>query len=86
MYTILMIIVILVGVISLAGTIMVGRKVDKTSREYEMEDDRTAAQLKRSHDYESRSLKVNLKVLTMIYLVTFILGIAALAVYILYFR
>ncbi|MCF6409397.1 hypothetical protein [Pseudalkalibacillus salsuginis] len=86
MYTILTIIVILIGVISLAGTIMVGRKVDKTSREYEMEADRTAAQLKRSHEYESRSLKVNLKVLTMIYLVTFILGIAALAVYILYFR
>ncbi|WP_408010482.1 hypothetical protein ACJROX_09340 [Pseudalkalibacillus sp. A8] len=86
MYTILTAIVILVGVISLVGTIMVGRKVDRTSKEYEMEADRTAAQLKRSHDYESRSLKVNLKVLTLIYVVTFILSLLALAVYILYFR
>ncbi|WP_221563463.1 hypothetical protein [Alkalihalobacillus sp. TS-13] len=82
MYTYLMIVVILVGVISLIGTIIVGKKVNKVSKDYEMEDDRTSAQLKRSHEYESQSLKVNLKVLTLIYVVTFILSIIALIAYI----
>ncbi|MGP4080818.1 hypothetical protein ACTWQL_12940 [Pseudalkalibacillus sp. R45] len=82
MYTYLMIVVILVGVVSLIGTIIVGKKVNKVSKDYEMEDDRTSAQLKRSHEYESHSLKVNLKVLTVIYVVTFILSIIALIAYI----
>ncbi|WP_261132192.1 hypothetical protein [Bacillus sp. Marseille-Q3570] len=82
MYTYLMIVVILVGVISLIGTIIVGKRVNKVSKDYEMEDDRTSAQLKRSHEYESQSLKVNLKVLTVIYVVTFLLSIIALIAYI----
>ncbi|MCF6136654.1 hypothetical protein [Pseudalkalibacillus berkeleyi] len=82
MYLYLTIIVVVVGIISLVGTLLIGKKVDKTTEEYKKEANRTEAQLKRSNEYETQSLKLNVKVLTLIYVFTFLFSIIALAVYI----
>ncbi|WP_257348567.1 hypothetical protein [Pseudalkalibacillus decolorationis] len=82
MYFYLTIAVIVVGLISLIGTILVGRKVDKEAKEYKLVKDKTQAELKRSQDYEKSSVKKNLRVLTIIYALTFLMSIIAVTYYI----
>ncbi|WLD94730.1 hypothetical protein [Alkalihalobacillus sp. AL-G] len=82
MYLYLTVAVIAVGVISLIGTVIVGKKVNKEAEEYKNAEDKTEAELKRSQDYEKSSLSKNLRVLTTIYVVTFILSIIAVGFYI----
>ncbi len=81
MYLYLTIIVITVGILSLVGTLVIGKKVDKEAEQYKQESNRTEAQLKRSNEYETKSVRLNIKVLTLIYAFTFLLTIIVMGLY-----
>lgn len=81
MYLYLTIIVIAVGILSLIGTLVIGKKVDKEAEQYKQESNRTEAQLKRSNEYETKSVRLNIKVLTLIYAFTFLFTIIVMGLY-----
>ncbi|WP_349410083.1 hypothetical protein [Pseudalkalibacillus sp. SCS-8] len=81
MYLYLTIVVVVIGILSLIGTLLVGRKVNRTVEEYKKLENRTEEELKRSHEYETKSVRLNVKVLTLIYGFTFLITIIALALY-----
>ncbi|MGM7700688.1 hypothetical protein ACSVDE_03120 [Pseudalkalibacillus sp. Hm43] len=81
MYLYLTIIVVAVGILSLVGTLVIGRKVDKEAEQYKRESNRTEAQLKRSNEYETKSVRLNIKVLTLIYAFTFLFTIIVMGLY-----
>ncbi|WP_085524252.1 hypothetical protein [Tuberibacillus sp. Marseille-P3662] len=81
MYIFLIVLAILVCVVGLVGTIFVGKEVNQTIEKYDEEGDTHQDEQQRSWDYETRSLK-NVKVLSMIYGVTFLGAIIALIIFI----
>ncbi|QDP39028.1 hypothetical protein [Radiobacillus deserti] len=78
----LIIILIILFILTLGGTLYVVRQEDQKLKQYEREGDSAEAQLKRSREYESSSLKSNVPILTIIYGVTFLLAILAIVLYI----
>lgn len=67
---------ILVSILALIGTLLVGKDISSQLKDYEEKEDDFKNELKRSNEYESSSLRVNIKSLSWIYvglaLVTFL--------------
>ncbi|MBM7551819.1 hypothetical protein [Thalassobacillus pellis] len=80
MYPILIGVILLVSLIALVGTLYVGKDINKTIQKYEEQGDTAAAELERSRNYEKAS---NLKALSIIYIVTFIITTILVAIFIL---
>lgn len=76
MYTFLIIAVILVFIIALVGTLLVGKEVSTKQKQYEVAGDSLKEEIARSHEYETKSLKTNIKSLTWIYIGLTVLVIA----------
>ncbi|MBO0993043.1 hypothetical protein [Bacillus sp. SD088] len=76
MYTFLIIAVIVVFIIALVGTLLVGKEVSTKQKQYEVEGDSLKEEIARSHEYETKSLKTNIKSLTWIYIGLTVLVIA----------
>lgn len=83
MLTYIIIIVVAISLIALFGTLYVGKQVNKTLDKYEQEGDSPQDQMDRSHQYESSTLKKNVPILTLIYVIAFIISIAAVLIYLL---
>lgn len=75
------IIVTIICLLALFGTMYVGKQVNQTIDKYEQEGDSLKDQLKRSHEYEQSTLKKNVPILTLIYVVAFLASIVAVAIY-----
>ncbi|GIN70392.1 hypothetical protein J14TS2_08670 [Bacillus sp. J14TS2] len=75
-YTFLIIAVIVVFIIALVGTLLVGKEVSTKQKQYEVEGDSLKEEIARSHEYETKSLKTNIKSLTWIYIGLTVLVIA----------
>lgn len=65
----------------LFGTMFAFRQEEKKMRRYEEEGDTIEDELRRSHEYETASLKSNVPLLSSIYIVTFVAAIVAFIVY-----
>ncbi|WP_280516945.1 hypothetical protein [Lederbergia sp. NSJ-179] len=76
MYALMIIAAILICIIALIGTLLVGKEVSTKQEQYEMEGDSLKEEIARSHEYESASLKTNIKSLTWIYIFLAILVLA----------
>ncbi|GIN57752.1 hypothetical protein [Lederbergia ruris] len=76
MYVFMIIAVILVCVVALIGTLLVGKEVSTKQKQYEVEGDSLKDEIARSHEYETKSLKTNVKSLTWIYIGLTVLVVA----------
>jgi len=56
-------------IVALVGTLLVGKDVSSKLKQYEAEGDTLENEIARSHDYETSSLRVNIKSLSWIYVV-----------------
>ncbi|MBS4177040.1 hypothetical protein [Lederbergia citrea] len=54
-------------IVALVGTLLVGKDINSKMQQYEAEGDTLENELARSHEYESSSLRVNIKSLSWIY-------------------
>lgn len=77
----LIIFLVILSVVALVGTIFVGMQETKRIKKYEAEGDTPEQQLKRSVEYESSSLKSNVPILAIIYIVAILLSIVGLIIY-----
>ncbi|MFC4617688.1 hypothetical protein ACFO4N_02970 [Camelliibacillus cellulosilyticus] len=84
MTTFVIIIVVLIGVASLVGTLYAGRQVNQTIDKMEQATPEEQESLAKANYYKSH--RSNFKLLTMIYLVLFVIAIIAFAVYLLAFK
>lgn len=55
------------SIAALVGTLLVGKDISNKLKQYETEGDTLDNELARSHEYETSSLKVNIKSLSWIY-------------------
>ncbi|WP_226038267.1 hypothetical protein [Aquibacillus saliphilus] len=76
----LIIFLIVLLIITIGGTLLVGLQESKTLKKHK-EEDTAESQLERSLNYESSSLKSNLPILGIIYLVTFLAATAGIIIY-----
>lgn len=72
----------LLFVLTLVGTILIGKTENDKLKAYEQKGDTPKDELKRSWEYESSSLKKNIPSLLIIYTVVIVGSIIALAIYI----
>ncbi len=80
MYVILSAAVIIIAIAALVITLFVGREVDSTIKTLENTKDKAEHEKLLKAGYFSNS-KTNIRVLTLIYAITFLLAIAALIIY-----
>lgn len=76
------ILLILLFAAALFGTIFAFKQEEKKMKKYEEEGDTIEDELRRSHEYETSSLKSNVPLLSTIYIVTIVAAIIAFIVYI----
>ncbi|WP_245799378.1 hypothetical protein [Virgibacillus siamensis] len=67
---------------ALFGTLFVFKQEEKKMKRYEEEGDTVEDQLRRSHEYETVSLKSNVSLQVAIYAVTIVLSLVVFAFYI----
>ncbi|WP_404452378.1 hypothetical protein LG329_18640 [Virgibacillus necropolis] len=67
---------------ALFGTIFAFKQEEKKMKKYEEEGDTIEDEIRRSHEYETASLKSNVPIMSAIYLVTIIVSIIVFLVYI----
>nr|WP_245251246.1 hypothetical protein [Virgibacillus litoralis] len=65
----------------MVGTLLVFKQEENKMKRYEEEGDTVEDQLRRSHEYESSSLKSNLPLQLIIYTVTIIISLVVFAIY-----
>ncbi|CAM4224373.1 hypothetical protein [Lederbergia lenta] len=58
---------VLVSILALVGTLLVGKDISSQLKDYEEKKDTAENELKRSHEYETSSMRVNIKSLSWIY-------------------
>ncbi|MFB4169556.1 hypothetical protein [Virgibacillus sp. JSM 102003] len=68
-------------IVALAGTLLVFKQEENKMKKYEEEGDSVEDQLRRSHEYESSSLKSNLPLQLIIYTVTIVISLVVFAIY-----
>ncbi|MEK3889681.1 hypothetical protein [Bacillus sp. FSL K6-3431] len=68
MTTFMIIAAVLVSIIALVGTLLVGKDISSQQKSYEEKEDTLESELARSHEYETSSIRVNIKSLTWIYI------------------
>ncbi|MFG6114012.1 hypothetical protein ACGTN9_02400 [Halobacillus sp. MO56] len=78
MFTIFIVIAIFLSIIALIATIYVGKDINKTISE--RENDTPEDELARSQEYEKAP---NLRALSIIYIITFVITIVLVAIFIL---
>ncbi|WP_188454609.1 hypothetical protein [Virgibacillus oceani] len=78
----LLILLIIIFIAALAGTIVAFKQEERKLKKYEEEGDSIEDQLRRSHEYETSSLKSNVPLLLIIYTITIVLSLIVFAVYI----
>lgn len=76
------ILLIFLFVAALLGTMFAFKQEENKMKKYETEGDTVEDELRRSHEYESSSLKSNIPLLSTIYIITFLAAIIVFAVYI----
>lgn len=81
MSTGLIIVFVVLFIAALGGTIFAFKQEEKKMKKYEEEGQTIEDELKRSIEYETKSLKSNVPNLTWIYSITFLLGIVTFIVY-----
>ncbi|MFZ3578718.1 hypothetical protein [Virgibacillus sp. DJP39] len=67
---------------ALFGTMFAFKQEEKKMKKYEEDGDTIEDELRRSHEYESSSLKSNVPLMSSIYLVTIVVSIVVFLVYI----
>lgn len=67
---------------ALFGTMFAFKQEEKKMKKYEAEGDTTKDELRRSHEYETSSLKSNIPLMSSIYIVTIVVSIIVFVVYI----
>jgi len=73
--TYLIIAAIFTCIVALIGTLLVGKEISAKMNEYETEGDTIENELARSHEYETKSIKTNIKSLSWIYIILILLVI-----------
>lgn len=68
-------------IVALVGTLIVFKQEENKMKKYEEEGDSVEDQLRRSHEYESSSLKSNLPLQLIIYTVTIVISLVVFAIY-----
>lgn len=68
-------------IVALVGTLIVFKQEENKMKKYEEEGDSVEDQLRRSHEYESSSLKSNLPLQLIIYTVTIVISLVVFAFY-----
>lgn len=82
MTTFIIITAIATSIAALVGTLLVGKDVSSKLKEYEKKGDTLENTLARSNDYETNSLRVNIRSLTWIYVVlTVVIIVVCLAIF-----
>ncbi|WP_430786337.1 hypothetical protein VBD025_13535 [Virgibacillus flavescens] len=82
MSTGLWVLLIILFIVTLFGTIFAFKQEEKKMKKYEAEGDTPSDEMRRSLEYETKSLKSNVPILSAIYIVTILLSIIAFIVYI----
>ncbi|WP_042150096.1 hypothetical protein [Paucisalibacillus sp. EB02] len=82
---IVIVIIAVLCIIGLIATLMVIKQEENRMKQYEEEGDTAENALKRSLEYESKSISSNVKSLSWIYIVAIVLSLIAFALY-MYFR
>ncbi|MFD1363389.1 hypothetical protein [Lentibacillus salinarum] len=77
----LIIFLVVLFIAALGGTFFAFKQEEKKMKKYEEEGDTVEDQLRRSHEYESSSLKSNIPLQLAIYGVTILLSLIVFAVY-----
>ncbi|MGP4071743.1 hypothetical protein ACTWQB_04225 [Piscibacillus sp. B03] len=72
----------LLFVLTLVGTLLIGKSENDKMKKYEQEGNTAKDELKRSWEYETSSLKKNIPSLLIIYTVVIVASFIALAFYI----
>lgn len=75
--TFMIIAAVITCIVALIGTLLVGKEISAKQKEYESQNDSLENEIARSHEYETASLKTNIKSLTWIYVVLIVVVIAA---------
>lgn len=83
MSTGLIIVLVIIFIAALGGTMFAFKQEEKKIKKYEEEGDTVEDQLRRSHEYESSSLKSNIPLQLVIYTITIVGSLLVFAVYIL---
>ena len=78
----IIVLLVVILVIALIATLVILKKEENKLKQYEDEGDTVENELKRSHEYETKSLKRNIPSLLWVYAITIIVSIIVLAVYI----
>lgn len=76
------ILLIILFAAALFGTIFAFKQEENKMKKYEEEGDTIEDELRRSHEYETSSLKTNIPIMSGIYLVTIIVSVIVFLVYI----
>ncbi|MFD1851380.1 hypothetical protein [Oceanobacillus bengalensis] len=76
------IVIVITLVIALIATIYILRNEENKANKYADHDNLAEIELKRSHEYETKSLTKNVKNLLWIYAIVIVLSFVALAIYI----
>lgn len=84
MSIIYIVVIVSIGLIALVGTLIAGRQVDKTIEA--LDNVQLEEQDKRLRDHHFSDTKHNFRVLTWIYVITFLTAIIGAFVYIAFFR
>lgn len=82
MSTGIIIFIIIFTIIAFVGTLVVMKNENDKVKEYEEKGETAKEELKRSHEYESKSLQSNIPILTAIYVVVIVGSLIALFFYI----
>lgn len=75
------IITIVVSIVALIATMFAFKQDEKKALQYEEEGNTIEHELKRSHEYETKSISRNVKNLTWIYVIVIVLSCIGLAIY-----
>lgn len=82
--TFMIIFIAVIVVVAVIATFIILKQEENKMKQYEEEGETVEEELKRSHEYESRSLSKNVKNLSWIYVIVTIVSFIALAIYIYY--
>lgn len=75
------IITIVACIVALIATMYTFKQDERKAEQYEKEGNTIEQELKRSHEYESKSISTNVKNLTWIYIIVIVLSCIGLAIY-----
>lgn len=77
----LIVFLVILFIFTLFVTLLIFKQEENKLKQYEQLGDTVENELRRSKEYETQSLKINVPILTWIYVVTIILGLVALFIY-----